>query len=218
MERFSRVAAKTNRFTGYVTLPAMGFLIVMATPIFHLLFGEKWDASIILFQLLLFRGVFTVLTSLYNNYILALGKAKLIVYMEMLRDGVALAALIVTLPFIGLSRADDVVYGIEILLWGQVAASVITWIVTLIVAAPMSGRPYRQYLTDYLPYVVETAAVMAVLSAISIVIEEPLWLLVAQACCAVALYVGINYLVGSTIQRDAMAYVCRRFKSGKTSV
>ncbi len=218
VERFSRVAAKTNRFTGYVTLPAMGFLIVMATPIFHLLFGEKWDASIILFQLLLFRGVFTVLTSLYNNYILALGKAKLIVYMEMLRDGVALAALIVTLPFIGLSRADDVVYGIEILLWGQVAASVITWIVTLIVAAPMSGRPYRQYLTDYLPYVVETAAVMAVLSAISIVIEEPLWLLVAQACCAVALYVGINYLVGSTIQRDAMAYVCRRFKSGKTSV
>lgn len=218
VERFSRVAAKTNRFTGYVTLPALGFLIVMATPIFHLLFGEKWDASIVLFQLLLLRGIFTVLTSLYNNYILALGRAKLIVYMEMLRDGVAFAALIVTLPFIGLSQGGDVVYGIKILLWGQVAASAITWIATLMTAAPMSGRSFWRYMSDYLPYAAETVAVMAVLSAISMVIVDPLRLLLAQGFCAVVLYVGINYFVGSAIQRDAMAYVCRRFNSGKSRV
>lgn len=215
VERFSRVAAKTNRFTGYVTLPAIGFLIVMATPIFHLLFGEKWDASIVLFQLLLLRGVFTVFTSLYNNYILALGKAKLIVYMEMLRDGVAFGALILTLPFIGMSQGGDIVYGIKILLWGQVIASAVTWIVTLIVAAPMSGRSFWRYMFDYLPYAVETVAVMAALSAVALVIAEPLRLLVVQGCIAVVLYIGVNYFVGSTIQKDAMSYIGRRFNVGK---
>ncbi len=54
-------------------------LMATARPIFHLLFGSKWDPSIFLFQLLLFRGVFVVLNSLYNNYLLALGRAKSIV-------------------------------------------------------------------------------------------------------------------------------------------
>ena len=45
-ERFSRASQKMNRFTAYILMPAMGFLIIMATPIFHCLFGEKWDASI----------------------------------------------------------------------------------------------------------------------------------------------------------------------------
>lgn len=59
-ERFARVTSKMNRFTSYLLFPAMGFLAVMATPIFHCLFGDKWDASIVLFQLLLLRGIFTV--------------------------------------------------------------------------------------------------------------------------------------------------------------
>ena len=63
-ERFARVTSKMNRFTSYLLFPAMGFLTIMAEPIFHFLFGTKWDPSIILFQLLLLRGVFTVLTSL----------------------------------------------------------------------------------------------------------------------------------------------------------
>ncbi|MDE7142664.1 MAG: lipopolysaccharide biosynthesis protein, partial [Muribaculaceae bacterium] len=70
-ERFSRISARMNRFTSYLLFPAMGFLALLAEPIFHCLFGEKWDASIILFQLLLVRGVFTVLSSLYNNYAVA---------------------------------------------------------------------------------------------------------------------------------------------------
>ena len=55
----------------------MIFLIVVATPLFHILFGTKWDPSIALFQLLLVRGIFTVLTQLYANYVMSRGKAAL---------------------------------------------------------------------------------------------------------------------------------------------
>lgn len=209
--RFARVAAKTNRFTGYVTFPAMGFLIVMATPIFHLLFGQKWDASIVLFQLLLVKGAFTILTSLYNNYALSLGKARLIVYMEVMRDVAALAALVAALPYISLSRPDDIVYGVKILLWGQVAASGLTWIVTLAVTAPLSGRHAVAYLIDYAPYAAVTGAIMCVMWAIGFFVSDTLALLALQGVTAVGFYLGVNHLSGSTIQRDAFAYLGRRF-------
>ena len=70
-ERFRRMVARINRFTGYMLFPATLGLAAMATPIFHTLFGTKWDASIVLFQMLLVRGVFTVLNSQYSNYVLS---------------------------------------------------------------------------------------------------------------------------------------------------
>lgn len=209
--RFARVAAKTNRFTGYITFPAMGFLIVMASPIFHLLFGHKWDASIVLFQLLLVRGVFTILTSLYNNYALSLGRARLIVYMEVLRDAVALAALVATLPYISLSLPGDIVCGLKILLWGQVAASGLTWIVTLAITAGLSGRSITAYLIDYAPYALTAGGVMCVMWVMCFLISDIWALLALQGVVGVGLYLGANYIAGSRIQRDAMAYLGRRF-------
>lgn len=209
-DRFARVAAKTNRFTGYITFPAIGFLIALATPIFHLLFGVKWDASIVLFQLLLVKGVFTILTSLYSNYALSLGKARVIVYMEVLRDAAALGALILTLPYIALSHPDDVVYGVKILLWGQVAAAILTWAVTLFVTAPLSGRSVMAYVMDYAPYIVETLVVIGVFRWVGQMIDNELLSLVVQGLIAVVMYVGINCLTGSAIQRDALSMIRKR--------
>lgn len=211
--RFSRIAAKTNRFTGYVTFPAVGLLIVMATPIFHLLFGQKWDASIGLFQLLLIKGVFVILASLYNNYALSLGKARLIVAMEVVRDVAALVALIATLPFISMCDAGDIVYGVKILLWGQVAAAALTCGVTLIVTAPLSGRSVVDYIKDYMPYACATLAAMAVAWSLGCFIENTILLLGGQILTGIGLYLGVNGVAGSTIQRDALHYLFHRFIS-----
>ncbi|MDE6278165.1 MAG: lipopolysaccharide biosynthesis protein, partial [Muribaculaceae bacterium] len=102
-ERFIRISSRMNRFTAYLLMPAMIGLMVLARPAFHFLFGTKWDPSIVLFQLLSFRGIFVVLNSLYNNYLLARGEAGVIIKMEVFRDTVALIALFVALPFVGMS-------------------------------------------------------------------------------------------------------------------
>ncbi len=214
-ERFERISAKTNRFVGYIAIPAMGVLIVMATPIFHVLFGTKWDASIVLFQLLLIRGVFFLPTALYNNFILAHGKAKLIVYMEVLKDSVALIALFVTLPYIAMTTDGDIVYGIKIMLWGQVLAAAVTWVGTLLCAAPLTGRSSWRFVVDYVPYLVETALLMAALWLLSTVITNAWLLLLAQGVVAVGGYLLMNLLVGSTIQRDAIGYISHRFRKPK---
>lgn len=214
-ERFSRTTAKMNRFTAYILFPAIGFLIVMSTPIFHLLFGAKWDPSIMLFQLLLLRGIFTVLNSLYNNYIISLGKARLVVYMEVVRDCASLIALFATIPFVAMTTIDDPVYGVKILLWGQVIASAISWVVTLFVTAPLSHRSRMNFIIDLVPYVVQVALIMIPMWALSLVIENVVLLLIAQIAVGGALYFTINYLLRSQIQKDAIDYFMYRFRKGE---
>lgn len=109
----------------------MGLLIVMATPVFHTLFKTKWDPSIPLFQILLVQGIFMVLMLLYRNFILGLGKAKLLVVTEIVRDVVAGVAIVFTLPYIAIETPESPVEGLKIFLLGQVLATMVTWGVTL---------------------------------------------------------------------------------------
>lgn len=203
---FRRVTTKMNRFTAYVTFPAMGLLAMIATPLFHALFDTKWDASIVMFQILLARGVFTIFQGLYNNYILALGKARLIVVTEVVRDVVAAIAIVATLPFIGLSNVENPVLGLEILLYGQLAASVVTWIVTLVITSRISGHSVGEYLAHSIPYVMMTAAAMIVMYFVGSLIEtmSPLLLAAIMLLAGGAVYLIIGAIAGSTIQRDIL--------------
>jgi O-antigen/teichoic acid export membrane protein len=209
-ERFSRVSTKMNRFTAYLLMPALGFLIVTATPIFHCLFGTKWDPSILLFQLLLLRGVFTVLTSLYNNYLIALAKTRTVMAMESLRDGAALLFLIATLPVIAMTTETDSVYGIKILLYGQLLASALTWVVMLAKVAPITTRSIIALLSDLAPYTIETVAIGSIMWAESFVIANCWALLAVQLATGLALYLSVNALLGSAIQREVLAFVLHK--------
>ena len=206
-ERFLRACSKMNRFTAYLLFPAMIGLMVTATPIFHTLFGTKWDPSIILFQLLLFRGIFTVLIGLYNNFLLARGHARTIMWMEVLRDSVALAALFATLPFMADTRPGNPVWGLEILLWGQIAASVVTWAATLIFTVKKTGATLWNFLRDLAPYLCLTLAIVPVMMLLGSVIANPLLALLAEGAVALALYIGANALADSQIQRDALDFL-----------
>lgn len=204
-ERFMRACAKMNRFTSYLLFPAMLGLMVMATPLFHVLFGDKWDPSIILFQLLLLRGIFTVLTGFYNNILLAQAHARTIMWMEVLRDGVALGALLLTLPYLACERPGNIVWGLEILLWGQLIASAVAWLVTLILTARLIGTAVWRFIVGMMPYVSLMLLAVIAMHFVDHLIDNDLVVLIAQIAIALAIYVGGNRLAGSQIQRDVLS-------------
>lgn len=209
-ERFQRFMRKFNRITAYLLFPAMMGLAVVALPLFHALFGSKWDPSVLLFQLLLARGIFTVLTSLYNNYLIALGRSRLIVWMEVLRDGTALAALAITLPYLSLTTPANPVYGVSILLWGQLIASVVAWIGTLIVVSRTTRLPLGAFLADCAPYLLGASAMVVIVHFICSAIATPWLSLLAGITVGAILYLGTNHILGSRIQSEAFAYILRR--------
>lgn len=206
-ERFNRVSSKMNRFTSYLVFPAFIGLITMAEPIFHALFGTKWDPSIILFQLLLVRGIFTVYIGYYNNVLLALGHARTIMWMEVLRDSVALAALLATLPYIAMTHGDNVVWGLTILLWGQLAASFVTWIATLVMVAKLTSRGVGRYLVDMLPYLLPSLMIATIMGYAGAHIASPWAAISAETIIGLGLYLGFGAWGGSVIQREVLSFL-----------
>lgn len=205
-ERFAAATAKMNRTTAYLTFPAMGFLAAMATSVFHALFGEKWDPAIVLFQLLLFRGIFTVLTAVYNHYVLALGKSRLVVVCEAVRDGVALLAIFITLPYIAI-ESPSVTSGVAIFLWGQVAASIVSWGVMLFIAARLSFRTPWQFIADCLPYAA-LSLLVSVLMWVAAAVSHNAWIQIAvQGCVGLSLYMTVNAVLGSRVQKDILGFL-----------
>lgn len=211
-EKYSATTSRINRFASYIVFPSFALLIVLATPIFHALFGEKWDPSIILFQLLLIRGIFTILVTLYHNYVLSLGRSRLMVYSEIIRDGSALIAIAVTLPYIALTTPDDVTLGITIFLWGQVAAAVIAWAVMLVIAAKTSWSSPWRYVTDSLPYAAQSLLIAMILFFIRGFIPGAWTQIVVLTAVGCALYLGINHLLGSRVQQEALQFIASRFR------
>lgn len=211
-ERFARATKKMNKFTSYLLFPIMGFLGVMAEPIFHVLFGVKWDASIALFQLLLLRGVFVVLTSLYNNYIIALGQAKIILWTVILRDGAIFLALLVTLPMLAWTRPDDITYGVKLMLIGQVVASLLAFVVMLKITSRLTWRTAWSYVQDSLPYLVETLLIMIPMMWINTLSLNAWVTLALQGAIGLGLYLIVNWLLKSKMQQEALNYITGRLR------
>lgn len=204
--RFRRMVRRMNRVTAYITVPAMLGLAVLATPLFHTLFGAKWDPSILLFRILLIRGIFVVLNSLYGNYMLALGRSKAIVAMETVRDVTAVIALAVTFPYMAIVTPTDPVWGVTVMLWGQLAATVISWIVALATVSRITGVSAFAFVTDNLPYLALTLVAAAPVIPLLGSSLAPWLQLFAGFAAGLAVYLIANFLLRSRVQSDAIAY------------
>ncbi|MDD2961458.1 MAG: lipopolysaccharide biosynthesis protein [Muribaculaceae bacterium] len=204
-ERFMRALAKTNRFTAYILFPCFGLLFVAAEPIFHLLFSTKWDAAILLFQILLLRGIFTVLTSLYNNYILSIGRTKILVYSEIIKDALTIIAIFATIK-----------YDIYTLIWGQLIAGALYYIISIYLTAKVTQYPVKRLIADIIPYLGITIISLVPAMAILHFSDSVIIILAVQFISGFGIYFIINYLLKSKIQQDALEYALGRFRNKKT--
>ena len=198
-ERFCRMMRKMNRFTAYLVFPLMLLLITAAEPIFHILFGTKWDEAIVMFQILAARGIFVVLTSLYNNYILALGKSRSLIVYEIVKDVLMVAAIVVTIPL-----------GVEAMIWGQLAASVIFYVYAIFEAGHLTGYRPSLMVLDAVPYAAIACVAMAAQWGVWYAVGNAWASLLLQTAVGLGVYYLANRLLHSKIQDEVLGFVLRR--------
>lgn len=139
---FKRYMQRINRFTAFVTFPILAGLAITGESLFHTLFGNKWDSAIPLFQILCVRGILVVLVSLFGNYMLALGYGKRLFSIEVIKDAAIAVAILATVWF------DSV----ELLVWGQLWASIATFIVVIILVVRATGYSLSKFFTDFMMF------------------------------------------------------------------
>ncbi|MDE6291614.1 MAG: lipopolysaccharide biosynthesis protein [Muribaculaceae bacterium] len=207
---FHRYMQRIDRFSALLAFPVLTMVAACGTSIFHFLFGTKWDAAIPLFQILCIRGIGVVFTALYSNFMMALGHGRQIVTVEIVKDATTSIALIATVFTMSL----------EALVWGQFAATLVTWIVAGIIAARLTGYRLRDLCADLIPFLL-TASVAA--CAIWVVplpggdIEHPLNLpsllsLAIQLAAGFTATLAVLALLRVPELPEAIAYIKRRSK------
>lgn len=203
---FHRLISKINGFTAFLLYPVMIGMAVMAEPLFHLLFGTKWDSAVILFQILLIRGIFTVLTAVGNNYILALGHARTLVVVEVVKDVLIALAIAVTI----------FMHSVPAMVWGQLIAGVLTYLFVLRLTSRNTGYPAGAFFTDHMKYLflsLACAGVMWMLSAISM---PPAALLIVGTAAGTVLYAGVLHMLRDPYLTQGCRYLFGRFKGQQT--
>lgn len=201
-ENFRRYVSKINGFAGFILFPIMCGIAVIGIPLFHTLFGTKWDAAIPLFQILTIRGIFVVLISLYSNYLLSLGYARKLFIVEIIKDGMIFAAILSTVWQ----------HSVEMLVWGQLFASIATYIIVLIIASKSTGVNICRMLKDLMPFALCSIA-MSGLSLASIELSG-----IAIVQMLIAIIVGAtSYIIMVKIAKrpeleEASNYIFGRFR------
>lgn len=205
-EQYHAMMTKINGFTAFLTFPVMLAPVVMATPLFHLLFGMKWDSAIILFQVLMIRGIFVVLIAVGNNYLLSLGKARKLVVVEVVKDVSTVIAILATV----------FMQSVPALVWGQLAASVFTYLFVLwLVCRDTSMKPSVFFASQW-RYPLLAMVAVAAMWAVSFVPVAAWLLLVIEFAVGAIVYFGILRLLRDKYLYQGAAYAFGRFKRDKT--
>ena len=139
---FRRYMKRINRFTAFISFPFLAGLAIVGEPLFHTLFGNKWDSAIPLFQILCVRGIFVVLISLFGNYMLALGYGKRLFSIELIKDLAIVAAILSTVWF----------NSVELLVWGQLWASLLTFAIVIVMVSKATGYSLSSFFNDFLMF------------------------------------------------------------------
>lgn len=156
-ERFKRYVTRINRFTGFILFPVMLGIAVLGAPLFHTLFEAKWDGAIILFQILMVRGVFVTLSSLHSNYLLSLGYGKRLFSIEVVKDSMIFVAILCTVWF----------KSVPALVWGQLVASVLTFVVSQTVVSRSVGYGWGRTMRNLMPtFLITVAACVPVIALV----------------------------------------------------
>lgn len=200
-QEYARMMAKTSRLTGYISFFAMGLLLVCSTQIFHIFFGTKWDSAILMFQLLVVRGIFTIITTLYNNFIISCGASRKYVYSEIVKDVSTVIAIVVTIPF-----------GVTWLVAGQVFAGAVYYFYALYLVGKVTGYSRWTLVKDLMPYVVFSVVALVPSVLLARYVSNAWILLTAQLVLSGGIYLLLNWLMKSKIQADVLDYVFGRFR------
>lgn len=199
-EDFRRYVSRINRFTSFILFPAMIGLAAVGTPLFHTLFASKWDASILLFQILCVRGIFVVMVSLYGNCLLAKGYGKKLFFIEVVKDSAIAIAILLTI-FDG---------SLSMLVWGQFFASLATWIVIVAMTSRTLGIPLARMVGEMLPSAVCASVMWGVCRMVEMLVLPPVVVLSLSVVAGAGVYLAMAALFRLPELREAADYVFRR--------
>lgn len=201
-ERSRQVFRKMLRFVSFVSFPCM-FGIGLISREFLLIFtGPKWEESAYLLSLLSIYGAVFPLLTLYGQMVISQGRSNINMYSTM-----ALSSLIL----LGLVLLHSC--GLYVMVFYFIGINVAWLFVWQYFAYRLIGLRLWEALSDVLPFLLLSAACMALTWWITRPIESLWLLLLAKVVLAAVFYVTAIWISGARIMRESVDYLLHRHHS-----
>ena len=154
-ERLFSAVRRCLNLMNFVNIPLMILLMIVAEPLFIILFSEKWLDSVPYFKILCVAGLVNCLQSVNYQVTAAVGRSRALFRWNIVKRVVGLM-----LVFGGMY------WGVEGILWAVVAGFYFTFIVNAIVASASTGYTLLLQIKDFMPFLI--------LSLVSVVLVLPI--------------------------------------------
>ena len=140
-EQIGNMIKRLTMTLAYVTFPLLFILLLLAKPIFLLLYTERWLSSVPYFQVLCIAGLAYCLQAVNNQSIAAIGKSKTMFVWTVIKRTVGIGFVVCGLALFGMNG----------LLWGMVLNSWFSYFVNISLVSKHIGYKWWRQLMDLLP-------------------------------------------------------------------
>ena len=181
--------SQNMKMISFIIFPLMMLLIIVAKPLFILLYGDQWIDAVPYFQILCIGGFFSALYNFNYYAVAAVGKSKALFYWGCYKWGVLLVLLLIGASFSMLG-----------VLIAMVISNINIYLTNALLAQRYVGYRLGQQIVDIIPTLITTIICGAVVYPIYLLTGIH-WLL----CCVIF---AITYLIISHIFKlDGFSYI-----------
>ena len=154
-------------------------LSAVAEPLFRVLLGERWLATVPYFEVIALSGIFYPLAMVAYNVLKVHSNGAIIFRLELLKKGVMTVVLALTIPHSTMAIA-----------WGLVAMTLVEFVVNFTATRRYTALSWWQMLRTLLPSLLLTIAMYVAVKAVGYYAEQiaPIWMLLAQIGVGVLFY------------------------------
>lgn len=165
MQRMQNMIKRLTSTISFITFPLLGILLLVAKPLFVLLYSDRWLDSVPYFQVLCIAGMGGCLLSVNTQCIAAIGKSKVMFVWTVVKRLFGITCIIGGLFFWGM-------YG---LLVGVVVNSWFSYFVNIWLVSKYIGYKWYRQFADLLPVVVASVVVAVICYAFGCVLKLGLY-------------------------------------------
>lgn len=185
MEKLKAVIRRLTTTMAFVCFPMLFILILLAKPLFVLLYSAKWLDSVPYFQLLCISGLAISLSSINTQPIAAIGKSKLMFYWGVVKQVLSL----------GLIVGGLLIAGIWGLLVGMVIKSWLSYFINCYLIDKYIGYGIKEQIVDLMPVLVLSFIAFGAAFFIRAEVNWDTYLIaVAQLSLYIVIYIGGSLL------------------------
>ena len=198
-ERQLRVFRKMLRFTAFVAFPLMFGLSLVAPELISIVITDKWLKSAYMLRVLAVWGAFMPLQSMLTNLLISRGRTRIFMWCTIVQ-GVFMLGILLAMRSCGIMPMLAC-YCIFNALWLFVWYFFVRREIAINIG---------MFLLDIVPYMLLAATVMFSTYMVTEGIDDKYMLLVSRIAIAVALYIGISFILRCGELREIINFILKR--------